>query len=183
MANPDSLINNSSQRVDTAYDESGAGFYPLAVDDVDTTFTAHSARRGVASHKFGAAVSSGDGILVEGLQDPAGDAIPGQADAVGHAKVTAASGTLTDGSDDMTTGGTSQQVFAVNAARRYLFIQNLDAAEDLWINFTSNADIDTVGSIKLSPGQSYENPAHFCTTEKVTANATTTGHKYTAKEA
>lgn len=93
-----------------------------------------------------------------------------------------AQGTLTNRSGTISSGGTSQQLAAALATRRYLFIQNVDTGEDLWFNFTTDAVVDQP-SIRLRPGESYENPPHFCSSEKVTVIAATTGQKFVAKEA
>lgn len=103
------------------------------------------------------------------------------ADTLGNQLIGAGRGTLTDKSGALAAGATSETLMASNAARRYFFIQNVDAAEDLWINFTTAAVRDKP-SIKLGPGQAYENPAHYCSTEEIKVIATTVGHKWTAKE-
>lgn len=182
MAAPASLSNNTAQKVDTAYDDTGVAKYPYAVDDVNTTYDAHSGRRGVASHKPGDAVSASTGILVAGGKNPAGVAVAVAADTAGNAKVTAGGGTLTDRSGTITSGGASQILMAANSARRYFFIYNIHASEDLWFNFTTDPAVQDQPSIRLGPGQSYENPPHFCSTEKITIIGTTTGHKFVAKE-
>lgn len=221
MAQPDSIVNNTGQKIDTQYDSSGVAHLGLAIGDVNATYTPHAAWKGVATHIAGATVGGSDGVVVlAGKEAASGHAVPVLVDTAGRALVSGAAadgaavagnpvlvagsdgtnaqtirtdaagdvliapsqGTLTDRSGTIAAGATSQQLAAVNAARRYLFIQNLDAAEDLWFNFTTDAVVSQP-SIKLGPGQSYENPAHFCSTEKVTVIATTTSHAFTAKEA
>lgn len=93
-------------------------------------------------------------------------------------------GVLTDGHSTVTVGGTSQQLFAINASRLYLFVQNPSSeTESLFIDFTSNASTAAGVSIELKPGAAFEMTSNtFITTEKVTVNAVTTGHKFIAKE-
>lgn len=62
-------------------------------------------------------------------------------------------GALIDGSGAAT--GADQTVFTVNHGRQYLFIQNLSAANDLWINF-GIAAVASQPSIRLAPGASLE---------------------------
>lgn len=90
-------------------------------------------------------------------------------------------GPLTDCSGTITAGGTAQTLVAANTGRQYLFIQNVDASEDLWFNYTTAATADKP-SIRLAPRESYESSGGFVSTELVSVIAATTGHKYTAKE-
>lgn len=99
-------------------------------------------------------------------------------------------GTLTDRKGILAAANTSQQLMAVNATRRYLFImnprdaaqQNIAVAESLWINFTDDAAKDYT-SIELQPGEWFCLEGAFVSTEKVTVIATTINHRYVAKEA
>ena len=95
--------------------------------------------------------------------------------------IVAYAGVTTDHSGVIASGGTQQTAMAANSDRHYLFIQNLDASEDLWFDYTMDA-VQDEGAIKLTAGQSYESPAGFVSTERVSVIATTTNHKYTAKE-
>ncbi len=96
--------------------------------------------------------------------------------------VTAATptGTVTDRSGSITTGGTAQQLMAANSSRKYLFIQNVSAA-DLWINFTTTAVADSP-SIKLASGNAFFMESSFVSTEAISIIGATTGQKWTAKE-
>lgn len=119
------------------------------------------------------------------------DSTTGQAaapalDALGNLKVAAiasgVTGPFTDRSGTITVGGTSQQLAAANAARRYLIVQNPPTAtENLYINFTTAASTGA-GSIGLIPGSAYTMESDFINTEAVTVIAATTGHVFTAKE-
>lgn len=84
-----------------------------------------------------------------------------------------------DRSGTITAGATSQTLAPANSGRGGLFIQNIDAAEDLWINeFGVAAALATAGSILIPAKSSYlVNTANL-----ITVIATTTGHKYTATE-
>jgi hypothetical protein len=91
------------------------------------------------------------------------------------------SGALTNRSGTITTGGVAQTLAAINAARAYLFIQNLHATEDLWINFTTAAAA-TQPSIRLSAGDTFSMEGSFVSTELVSVFAATTAHPFSAKE-
>ena len=94
------------------------------------------------------------------------------------------SGTTTDRSGAITTGGTSQQLMADNASRRYILIMNPSTeSESLFINFTANASTSAGSSLEIIPGGRYERDASsYVTTEAVNVVAATTGHKFVAKE-
>lgn len=90
-----------------------------------------------------------------------------------------------DRSGTITVGATSQVAAAANIGRQYLLIQNIDAAEDLWVNFdTAAAAIAGAGSIQLKPAGSlvFEAGMGFVPTCAINVNATTLGHKFTCKE-
>ncbi len=91
-------------------------------------------------------------------------------------------GTLTDRSGTITAGGTAQTLAAANAARRYLLVENLDPAEDLWINFTTTAAA-AHPSLLIPPRGGFVMDAGFVSTELVSVIAATTSHAFTAKEA
>lgn len=97
-------------------------------------------------------------------------------------------GTFTDRSGNITTGGTSQQLMAVNANRKYLIIVNPTVAtENLYINFTSAATVaiaqaTATSSIPIAPGGSYNLGFSEITTEAVNIIAATTAHAFIAKE-
>lgn len=104
--------------------------------------------------------------------------------------VTPSTGTYTNRSSTIATGGTSQTLAAVNATRKQLIIQNpctaaeqgIATAEDLAINFTSAASVTGGASIILAPCGSYDSGIGPVTTELVTVVAATTAHKFIAKE-
>lgn len=90
-------------------------------------------------------------------------------------------GSLTDGSGTITTGGTSQEVFAANTSRRYLLIQNV-SAEDLWVQF-GGAAVQDQPSVKLGPSDALIFDGSFIPTEQAQIIGATTGSEFTAKEA
>jgi hypothetical protein len=94
--------------------------------------------------------------------------------------VTATKGTLTNRSGSVTLGGTSQQVMAANATRKYLLFENI-STEDMYINFTAAALADDA-SIKIVPNGSYILEDSFISTEAVNVVSATTGSKFVAKE-
>ena len=102
------------------------------------------------------------------------------------------SGTFTDDSGTIATGGASQTLAAANANRKYLVISNppdaasqgIATAEKICVNFTSAASLTSAGSFCLGPGVTWVmgGPGGFVSTELVTVIGATTGHIYTAKE-
>lgn len=102
--------------------------------------------------------------------------------------VTPAGGALTDAAArTITVGGTSQTVFAANAARRYLIIQNL-SADELFVNFGAAA---TAGSPSIGlapadgaiPGGTVIFEGSYIPTSSVTIIGATTGDSFSAKQA
>lgn len=87
-------------------------------------------------------------------------------------------GTLTNRSGTATTG--SVEVIAANAARKYLFIQNVSNGEQ-WINFTASANTDQP-SIRLTAGASFVMESNFISTEAVNIIKKSGGGEFTAKE-
>lgn len=87
--------------------------------------------------------------------------------------------TAVDGSTTITTGGTSQVVFAANGSRRYLEIQNISDT-DMYINFGAAAVADS-NSFKIAAGGSYINASNWCPQTSVTIICATTGKKFVAK--
>lgn len=94
----------------------------------------------------------------------------------------ATTGTFTDKSGTTSaTPSTSTTLAAINATRKYLFIQNISTSATIWINFTSAATAGS-GSIELLPLASYALESSFITTELVTVLSTTASVAYSAKE-
>lgn len=86
-----------------------------------------------------------------------------------------------DGSGTLTAGGTSQQVFPVDASRTYLMCQNpITATETLFINFGATAST-TAGSIELAAGGTISFHGSAVPTTTVNVNAATTGHRFVCK--
>jgi len=61
---------------------------------------------------------------------------------------------------------TSATFLAANADRKYLLVQNLDLAINIFLRF-GTAATTTAPSIKLEPGDSYEFPEGFISTQTV----------------
>lgn len=185
MVQPASIKNTDTQSTDTIVGPGNAPRVKLAVGDVDVGLTPHAAWQGVATHVGGATFVAADGVIVgAGLDET--DLVtvrPALADAAGRLVVVAhpLRGAVVNKSGTVTVGATAQTLAAANTARKYLFVQNVDDGEDLWINFTTAAVRDQP-SIRLRPGESFEMTGGFLTTELVSVIATTTGHKFTAKE-
>jgi hypothetical protein len=92
-------------------------------------------------------------------------------------------GTLTNRSGTVATGGTAQTLAAINATRKYLFVENSCAAtESLWINFMTAAVV-TQPSIEIPAcGSFLMSSPNFVSTELVSVIATTSAHAFIAKE-
>ena len=98
--------------------------------------------------------------------------------------------TMTERSSTVTAGGTSQQLAAANASRRYLFIQNPNTtagqgvtAENLYIRFGAvAAGIDNGTAIELLPGASLTYESLASPTQAIQVIAATTAHKFIAME-
>lgn len=100
--------------------------------------------------------------------------------------VTGVSGSLTDRSGSITTGGTAQQIAATNAARRYLFICNT-STEILHVNFGATAT--SANSYPLAAaanageaGGSLTFEGSFIPSGLVSILGATTGSTFVAKE-
>lgn len=92
-------------------------------------------------------------------------------------------GTFTDYSGATSgSAGTSTQVCAANANRKYFIIQNLDASNAIYINFTSVASTTDGKSLKLIPGGSYVMETSFVTTEVINVCSSGSAIKFAAKE-
>lgn len=97
------------------------------------------------------------------------------------------SGSLTDASAlSITTGGTSQTVFAANPNRRFMLIQNR-SADPLYINFgaAATADAHSLMLAPLSgsvPGGSITFESSFIPTQSISIIGTTTGDAFFAKQ-
>lgn len=92
-------------------------------------------------------------------------------------------GTLTNSSATTSaTPSTSTTLVAVNAARRYLLIQNVSTTATVWINFTSAATAG-LGSFMLLPGGVLAQETGFVSTEAVTGLSTTASVPVTIKQA
>lgn len=96
--------------------------------------------------------------------------------------ITTATGTLTDGSGTITTGGTAQLVFAANPNRRYLLIQNQSSGV-LWFNWTATAVEGQPSAQLAANGGSFVMESGFVSTEAISIIGATTGQAFTAKQA
>lgn len=94
--------------------------------------------------------------------------------------VKASTGTITNRSGTITSGGTAQTIMAANSTRLYLFIQNTSDTI-MWCNFTTTA-VATQPSFSLIPGASFVMEGTAVSTEAVSCIGATTGKIFTAKE-
>jgi len=185
MSNSTVSVNNSrSQSIDTLWLPDGSTRIKLAIGTKDvSTDTEDAAWHGIATHTDGATFAASDGVVVAAGLD--GTTVRKLlVDSTGRLLTVNAptQGNLTDRSGTITAGTVSQTLAAVNTSRKYLMVQNIDASEDLWINFTSDAAVATAGSIQIKAGATFTMEGAFVSTQLVTVIATTTAHKFTAKE-
>jgi hypothetical protein len=90
--------------------------------------------------------------------------------------------TGTDGSTSITTGGTAQNLFGGVTPTNGFEICNPDPSEDLWISDSTTAALNGQGSYRVAPaGSTYTTPAGYKPIGAVSAIASTTGHKITAR--
>lgn len=87
------------------------------------------------------------------------------------------SGALVLGSGTITTGGTSQQVFASNTSRKYLFIQNTSSTNE-YIGF--NVAASTTTGILLLPNSSFSMENGYISTQIINILGATTGQTFVA---
>lgn len=98
----------------------------------------------------------------------------------GSTTIIASAGAVTDGSGTITSGGTSQQIFAANATRQYLIVQNLSSG-NLYVNLGAAATTGS-GSILLLPNSSFLMEDQFVSNQTVNIIGATTGQAFTAKQ-
>lgn len=103
---------------------------------------------------------------------------------------TSSSGAGTGATFTLTYQGLSQTLMASNASRKAMIIGNPSSAlgqnvalvaESLFVNFTSASGVNDGVSIELTPG-GYINAGPVTSTELITVNAQTLGHRYIARE-
>lgn len=94
-------------------------------------------------------------------------------------------GAFNDASGDLTAGGTSEEVLPQNQGRQYLFIQNVDDTNPLWVDFGKAAVTDqpsicipALDVLEFSIAGTGVVP-----TASVNVIAATTGHPFVVKEA
>lgn len=185
MVQPAYILNTRNQSMDILVDPAtGTLRTKIAVGNAALSgLTPAGAWEGVATHVDGGAFGATDGVVVIAGVNSTDDVVRASVDADGKIVMAASAygGALTDISGTLTTGATSEEIAAANPSRRYLFIQNLHATEDLWINF-GVAAVQSQPSIKLPGGGSFVMEAGFCSTQAVHVIATTIAHAWTAKE-
>jgi hypothetical protein len=133
-------------------------------------------------------VPTANPVYTAGL-DSAGHVHPIALDTSGRIYTVTDRGTYTNRSGAIAAGGVSQQLAAVNANRKRIFIQNpataagqgIAAAESIFINFTTAAGVNDGVSIELQPGQSMDITPPV-TTEAINITAATIAHKFISKE-
>ena len=90
-------------------------------------------------------------------------------------------GTLTDGSGSIAVASTSQQIFAANASRKYLLIQNISDTE-MWIDFGIDAVEAQPSLLLIANGGSFVAESQFIPTEAVNIICASNTKEFVAKE-
>lgn len=112
---------------------------------------------------------------------PVSAATPMPSQIVGSVNTTpTTSGSETNRSGTLTTGGTAQQIMAANPTRSYIFIQNNDNTP-LWFRFGATAQ-QSQPSRLLNPGDVYERDGGRISPDTVSVIGPTTGKQFTAYE-
>lgn len=99
------------------------------------------------------------------------------------------SGTFTSKNLALTLGGTAQTLMAANTSRKRIYIQNpctaagegIAAVESIYLSFTGSAGVNNGTSIEILACGSYEMEGTV-STQAISVNAATTGHKIVAGE-
>jgi len=115
-------------------------------------------------------------------------AIPAGTNTIGSLNPLA--GTYTSKNLALTLGGTAQTLMAANTSRKRFYIQNpctatgqgIAAVESIYISFTGSAAVNNGTSIEILACGSYESDAGPISTQAISVNAATTGHKIVAGE-
>lgn len=108
---------------------------------------------------------------------------------VGVITAVPATGTYTSKNASITLGGTAQVLIAANTSRKKVYIQNpctatgegIAAVESIYISFTGSAGVNNGTSIEILACGSYETEG-VVSTQAISVNAATTGHKIVAGE-
>lgn len=87
----------------------------------------------------------------------------------------------TDGGGTITTGGTSQVIFAANESRRSFEFQNTSDAV-MYLDFGQAATNTLTKSFTIQPGGYYGHPTNFPYTTSITVLCATTGKTFVAKQ-
>lgn len=130
------------------------------------------------------------GDLAGNLRTTLGTALPAGTNNIGTVVSAPLVGTYTSKNGSMTAGGTAQQLMASNTSRKRFYVNNpcsaagqgIGAAESLYISFTGTAGIDDGSSFELAPCASFDSGPGPVTSQAVSVNATTIGHKFVAGE-
>lgn len=99
-------------------------------------------------------------------------------------------GTFTSKNATITLGGTAQTLMAANTSRKKIYIQNpctaagqgIAGVESIYISFTGTAAVNAGTSIEILACGSYETDAGPLSSQAISVNAATTGHKIVAGE-
>lgn len=84
--------------------------------------------------------------------------------------------------NDLVGGSAAQPLFAALATRRYLLVQNLDAADILWIDFDDVDAVEDEPSLRIAAGATFIVEGPYCPNGSISIIGPTLGQKFTAKE-
>ena len=88
---------------------------------------------------------------------------------------------MTDGSGNITTGGTAQQLFGGVVPAHGYAVYNPSPSVDLWVSHSTTAAPNGAGSIRVSAnGGAYETPPGVAPGHAVSIYGATTGQPFTA---
>lgn len=130
------------------------------------------------------------GDLSGNLRTTLGTPLPAGTNTIGTAIAAPLVGTYTSRNGSMTAGGTAQQLAASNTSRKRFYVNNpcsatgqgIATAESLFISFIGNAGVDDGTSIELAPCATFDSGPGPVTSQAISVNATTIGHKFVAGE-
>lgn len=190
MAKPLYLLNSTGQRVISLIGSDGVTILAqIGIGSKANSYDDDGSWTGVATHTSADAYAAGtDGIVVTAGLDETDVLLetikPHLVDVDGRliARMQPATGGVTNKSGTIAAGGTKQTLAAVKLNRKYLFIQNLDPAEDLWFNFSTDAVVGQP-SVLVPPLGSFVMEGSYVSSELISVIAATTGHAFAAKEA
>lgn len=166
----DNITQFGSTNISTGTGASGAGIPRVTVSN-DSKVQAWDGTNTTTVKAASTASIATDTALVVALSP--NSPVPAGTNTIGTVLSAPAQGTLTDGSNHVTTPGVFQTVFAANANRKYLMIQNIDTQGGyLYVDFGGSPTVSR--SFILGPVGMLVMEDGFVSTEAVSVDGTTT---------